>query len=634
MRNITFMERLRYAFDNTMSRGVIALIGWLAVVSVVLIFIASIAVSLSGNVPVHDDGRPFNVFEVAWVSLMHTMDAGAIGGQNIDSGTTFLVPMMLATIGGIFIFSTLIGVLNSAIESKIDELRKGRSFVVEQDHIVILGWSSQIFSIISELVIANESQRKSCIVILAEKDKVEMEDEIRNKVGDTGRTRIVCRTGSPIDMTDLQIVNPDGSRAIVILPGEADNPDSHVIKTILALTNNPNRRAEPYHIISEIREADNLEVARMIGKHEAQLILASDFISRIAVQTCRQSGLSVVYTELLDFSGDEIYFCVEPTLAGKTFGEALFAYEESSVIGIKQGERVLLNPPMDTRLNADDLLVVIAEDDSMIRLSGKTSFGVNTQAIQKPHTDLAAPERTLILGWNERGSQIVNELRAYVAPNSEAMIVAGDGSIAEQIEEQCPSDEKMSVKFHHGTTTDRRLLNELNLSQYKNVIILSPMNDPQEADAQTLITLLHLRDIRQKQNLTVTIVSEMLDMRNRELAKVTNADDFIVSDKLISLMLSQIAENKDLLDVFIDLFDPEGAEIYLKPVADYVAMGQPVNFYTVMAAGLQRNEVVIGYRLERDAGAPDKQYGVTINPPKSSSVTYAAGDKVIVLADS
>ena len=127
MRNITFMERLRYAFDNTMSRGIIALIGWLAVVSVVLIFIASIAVSLSGNVPVHDDGRPFNVFEVAWVSLMHTMDSGAIGGENIDSGTTFLVPMMLATIGGIFIFSTLIGVLNSAIDSKIDELRKGRS---------------------------------------------------------------------------------------------------------------------------------------------------------------------------------------------------------------------------------------------------------------------------------------------------------------------------------------------------------------------------------------------------------------------------------------------------------------------------------------------------------------------------
>ena len=38
----------------------------------------------------------------------------------------------------------------------------------------------------------------------------------------------------------------------------------------------------------------------------------------------------------------------------------------------------------------------------------------------------------------------------------------------------------------------------------------------------------------------------MLDVRNRELAEVTQADDFIVSDKLVSLMLAQVSENKDL----------------------------------------------------------------------------------------
>ena len=63
----------------------------------------------------------------------------------------------------------------------------------------------------------------------------------------------------------------------------------------------------------------------------------------------------------------------------------------------------------------------------------------------------------------------------------------------------------------------------------------------------------------------------MLDVRNRELAEVTQADDFIVSDKLISLMLAQVSENKDLNAVFDDLFDPDGSEIYLKPAADYVA---------------------------------------------------------------
>ena len=50
----------------------------------------------------------------------------------------------------------------------------------------------------------------------------------------------------------------------------------------------------------------------------------------------------------------------------------------------------------------------------------------------------------------------------------------------------------------------------------------------------------------------------MLDLRNRELAEVTQADDFIVSDQLISLMLAQVAENKHLNAVFADLFDPRG----------------------------------------------------------------------------
>ena len=66
----------------------------------------------------------------------------------------------------------------------------------------------------------------------------------------------------------------------------------------------------------------------------------------------------------------------------------------------------------------------------------------------------------------------------------------------------------------------------------------------------------------------------MLDVRNRELAEVTRADDFIVSDQLISLMLTQISENRELDAVFADLFDPDGSEIYLKPAGDYVEPGE------------------------------------------------------------
>jgi hypothetical protein len=129
------------------------------------------------------------------------------------------------------------------------------------------------------------------------------------------------------------------------------------------------------------------------------------------------------------------------------------------------------------------------------------------------------------------------------------------------------------------------LLESLNIAHYQHVILLCYAGlDPQAADARTLITLLHLREIGGRSGHAFSIVGEMLDIRNRNLAEVTRADDFIVSDKLVSLMLAQISENKALGPVFADIFDPEGSEIYVKPAANYVASGEPVNFYTVVEA--------------------------------------------------
>jgi N-methylhydantoinase B/oxoprolinase/acetone carboxylase alpha subunit len=152
------------------------------------------------------------------------------------------------------------------------------------------------------------------------------------------------------------------------------------------------------------------------------------------------------------------------------------------------------------------------------------------------------------------------------------------------------------------------------------------------ADARTLVTLLHLRDIADRRGLRFSIVSEMLDVRNRNLAEITQADDFIVSDRLISLMMAQVATNKALNAVFADLFDTDGAEVYLKPMSDYVQTGVAVDFYTVLESARRRNETAIGYRLEVNSNNKDMQYGVVINPNKTDTVTFDATDMVIVLA--
>ncbi len=129
-------------------------------------------------------------------------------------------------------------------------------------------------------------------------------------------------------------------------------------------------------------------------------------------------------------------------------------------------------------------------------------------------------------------------------------------------------------------------------------------------------------------------MSEMLDVRNRELAQVTRADDFIVSNKLVSLAMSQLAENPGLQAVFDDLFDEEGSEVYLKPATDYVVLDTPVDFYTIVEAARRQGEVAIGYRSLALADDPSRNYGVVMNPDKSITIEFQARDKVIVLAES
>lgn len=624
-------DRLRYAFDNTMSKGTIALIGLLAALSTLVIGVIAAFVTVVGIAPEGGDQLTFT--EAIWMSLMRTLDSGTMGG---DAGWSFRIAMLLVTFGGIFVISTLIGVMTSGIEGKIESLRKGRSRVIEREHTVILGWSQQIFVVIGELIAAGANQSKPCIVILGDKDKVEMEEEIRDFVGSTGRTRIVCRRGSPMSLGDLEIVSPHTARSIIILAPEGDNPDSNVIKTMLALTNNPHRRAAPYHIVAEICDPKNMEVAHMVGRDEVELVQISDLISRIIAQTCRQSGLSLIYTELLDFGGDEIYFHTEPALVGKSFGEALLAYEESTVIGLhRTGGTPQLNPPIDTRIEAGDRLIVIAEDDDTIQLRKTQNIAINPSMIELREPAQPTPERTLILGWNWRGPAIINELDHYVAPGSIVTVVANVDAAKEAIDQQCANLTQQTVTFQDGETTDRRTLDALKIETYKHVILLcySDTLSAEQADAQTLITLLHLRDIASRCEQSFSVVSEMLDTRNRALAEVTQADDFIVSDKLVSLILAQVSENKALNAVFTDLFDPDGSEIYLKLAANYVHLGQPMNFYTVVEAARQRNEVALGYRIVAQSDDASKAYGVVINPHKSDTITFSEWDRIIVLAD-
>ncbi|MDX3978248.1 CASTOR/POLLUX-related putative ion channel [Shinella sp.] len=630
MKTITWRDRARYQFDKSMAAGPIALIGWLAVISLVVILVAGLFLALTGIKP--DGGEPVSFIEGAWESLMRTMDAGTMGG---DVGWSFRGVSLAVTVAGIFVFSALIGVLSSGLDEKLDELRKGRSHVLEKDHTIIFNWSPSIFDVISELVIANQSRRNPRIVIMAAKDKVEMEDEIADKIADLGNTRIICRNGDPTDLYDVNIVNPQASRSIIVLAPESDYADSQVIKTVLALVNDPERRKEPYRIAAEIRDAKNAEVARIVGGSELQLVLADELISRIVVSSSRQAGLSAVYTELLDFDGSEIYAVEQPALTGKSFGNAVMAYDTSTLIGICDTDGVVhLNPPTNRIMLPGERAILIAEDDATIKLR-TAEFEVDREIVRPRVNREPGPERTLLLGWNRRGPIITQELSRYVAPGSELMIAADTPEFEADVAKLQFIKENLSVRCTVIDTSNRAALDALDVPSYDHVLVLgySDHMAAQPADTATLVTLLQLRKIADAANQHIGIVSEMIDVRNRNLAAVTRADDFVVSNKLVSLMLAQASENELMAQIFDELLDEDGSEIYMRPVTDYIAIDRPVNFYTVNLAALIRGEVALGYSHAKRAGHdPRNMGGVVVNPAKSEKVTFDPSDRLIILS--
>jgi voltage-gated potassium channel Kch len=633
------------------------MIGWLACFSFLIILASSLLLKC-----IHLGFGDHNTFmEEFWRTMRSALEISTLderpGEEPSEVYWHFRLVAMFILLAGITIVSTLVGILTNSLKSKLEELQRGRSQVIEQRHSLILGWSPKIHDIIAELLIANENQRSAAIVILAEREKLDMDAELAMRFPKRGRTRIVCRSGSPMDLDVLRIVNPGEAKSIIILSPEGPHPDIAVIKTALAVTHSPRRNTSVrMHIVAEIQESENLEAAGLVGGGDISILDTGDLVSKVTAQTCRQSGLSVIYSEIFDFKGSEIYTKAlsDPEnaqlrrLVGKTYRECLHLFDSSSLIGLISAGNILLNPPMNTILRESDEIIVISEDDDTVKLDGKDQ-PIHEELLVKTSREEAKPERILMLGWNQHSLQIISELDHYVPAGSELMVASEDsmnvwsldssqvnseGSLSRRLKPLEGNLQKLVLSSRVIDTTKLQSLKELDPASYDSIILLcNPMIDASASNARTIVTLLHLRSFQGRGGCGLKIVSELRDVRDEPLAHVARPDDFIVSDRIVAMVLAQISENRNLEGIFKELFSRRGSEIYLNPAGDYVQSGIEMDFHDVVHAAARRGESAIGFR-KANASTDDKtQFGVRCNPLKSAKVTFSPADSIIVLAE-
>jgi Trk K+ transport system NAD-binding subunit len=607
--------RLRYRFDNALARGPVVVIAYMGLLVLALIVVAGVIALLFGLR--FGDGNE-NLFEAMYQSLLRMLDPGTFSG---DAKWPLRALTLVVTLIGVIIGGSLIGLIANAVDQRVEALNRGRGAVVESGHSLILGWSPAVPRIISELVIANESEKDAAIVVLARGEKTALEEMIEELVPDTKTTRVVVRNGDPSVPVDLQRACVDDARSIVIVRDE--DGDAGVVKAILALRA-IDEQFGGRHVIAEINASDNASTLRTVTGGRVLPVSSDRVVAEVTAQACLQPGLAGVFADLLDFDGDEMFFTVVPELSGRTYAEAQLSFEASSVIGrIGADGTVELNPTPDTVIAPDDQLILVASDDSAIAFTGTKTVPAPAPAAASAPT--VGPIRALFVGWSGFGALVLEQLDEFLVPGS-TILVQVDEDLVDVAALDALALANATIEVHAGRGGPEDVLGMRDLGPFDQVIVLAYRDslDAGDADARTLLSLLALRMVWPQGNAEgVRIIAELVDQRNLDIASPVGIDDLIVSDALTSLLMAQLSERGELLAVFEDLFDPEGAVVALVPAPTLVP-DQPLEFASVVAAASATRRSAFGYRLA-------STNTLVMNPSKSSRVTLGAGDEVLVI---
>ena len=612
---------LRYRFDLALSRGTSVVIAWLAVLTLIIILIAALFLTIFQLKGINGEPNQLGLIENYWLSMTRVLDPGTFSGE---SGWPTRFIMLLVTLSGIFIAGSLIGLIANSVDQKVDELQRGRSSVQENDHTIILGWSPRVPSIVSELILANESRKKAAVVILADVDKTEIEEQLRESIDDFKTTRLVARRGEPWVGGDLSMVNISKARSVIVV---SDGTDTNTIKTLLAIRSTKNKFSNKMSVIAEISDRTTAISLKNLLGNEVVAVSSDEIVAELTAQACRQRGLSTVFRELLDFDGDELYFAPFQQFVGQSYQSVLMSFEKCAVFGVMHtGSIVELNPAADYIIVEGDEILALAEDDSLF-IPASTPVKGNILP-GKPTAIDNRPRRIVVAGWSDLGPRVLAELDEFLDSRTtiELLLDPALVNVAELRNQLSTSNVTLEISELSGgpeivaARAAERSFHEVIVLGYRNAM------SETDADARTLLTLIAFNQIRQSDEVgPVRIVAELLDQRNTSLADSAGVDDFVVSDELTSLMLAQLSERAELGLVFDDLFDHSRCSIELRPVSNYGAENAQTFADVVMSASAV-GQTAIGYRVAATGQ-------VVTNPAKSERLSLTVSDEIIVVAD-